>query len=384
MAGIYIHIPFCKQACHYCNFHFSTTGKYKGEMVNALCRELELRQTYLDGAQIDSIYLGGGTPSLLSEKELQALFEQIFTLFSVGENPEITLEANPDDLDKSYLKTLANSPVNRLSIGIQSFFDRELTWMNRSHNAEEALSCIHLAHDHSFENITIDLIYGVPDSGMDTWRENLDRFFALNIPHLSAYCLTVEPRTALAHFVKTGQSPPPDDEMATAQFEYLIREMEKRDYLHYEISNFGKKAYLSKHNRSYRQGIPYLGIGPSAHSFDGRSRQWNVANNAKYMKALQAGEIPAEREVLDVRTQYNEYIMTALRTMWGVSSSKLDQFGENYRQYFEKAMAGYLKNGFVEHAGGAFRLTAGGKPFADRIAMEAFATRQPATTRNPR
>ncbi len=371
MSGIYIHIPFCKQACHYCDFHFSTSMKLKGQLVEALLKELEQRSSYLQEAPLSSVYFGGGTPSLLDREELEAVFQKIHQLFSLKENAEITLEANPDDLSEEKLKILRDTPVNRLSIGIQSFFDEDLEFMNRAHNAREAHACIEKAQQYGFDNLTVDLIYGAPTTSDEHWLANLNRLFEYNIPHLSCYCLTVEPRTALAHMVKAGKVAAVDDEQAGRQFDLLMEKMAENGYEHYEISNFAKPNWYAVHNSNYWKGVPYLGIGPSAHSYNGFSRQWNVANNVKYIKALN-GEGPLfEVEELTPEQRYNEYVMTGLRTKWGVNLEKIDS---SFHTYFLKEIHPFVEEGKIKEEQGTYVLTHAGKHMADRIAMELFLT----------
>jgi oxygen-independent coproporphyrinogen-3 oxidase len=369
--GMYLHIPFCKQACHYCDFHFSTSLKKKGELVNALCKELLLRKGELIGT-VETIYFGGGTPSLLSSEELQQIFETIYSNFKVSEKPEITLEANPDDLTAARLKELANSPINRLSIGIQSFFEADLKLMNRAHNVSEALESIKKAKQY-FENISIDLIYGIPGMGFDRWKQNLEIALNLQVPHLSCYALTVESRTALKKFIDSGKVQPVDEEMAKQHYEFLLSETEKAGYHNYEFSNFGKPSYHSRNNTAYWEGKPYLGIGPSAHSFDGKSRSWNVANNTKYIKSLEAGILPSEREFLSKQDRYNEYIMTALRTAKGVSVEKVEaDFGADLSKYLLEQAQPHLKSGLLELANGTLRISRKGKFLGDGIASDLF------------
>ncbi len=371
MAGIYLHIPFCKQACHYCNFHFSTSLKYKDEMVAAMLRELELQQAYLGGEPVETIYFGGGTPSLLDQRDLDLFFDQIFKHYPIGPGElEITLEANPDDLTPQKIKELRQTPVNRFSIGIQSFSEDDLKFMNRAHNAREALACIRNAQDAGYENLTVDLIYGSPTTSDAQWATNLQQVFDFEIPHLSSYCLTVEEKTALAHFVKTGKSKPVDEEQAARQFEFLVKQTEAQGFEHYEISNFAKPGWHSRHNSSYWKGAKYLGIGPSAHSFDGVSRQWNVANNAAYLRSLNEGEIPFEKEILTPEQRYNEYVMTSLRTMWGCDLKKIGELG--YEEHFLKNVEPYLSEGIVERSDAIFKLTPKGKFLADGVASQLF------------
>lgn len=372
MAGIYLHIPFCKQACHYCNFHFSTSLKYKSAMVGAILKELELQKDYLAAEKIETIYLGGGTPSLLDKKDLDLIFDKIDQHYDLNNAIEITLEANPDDLTIEKIADLAASPVNRLSIGVQSFFEEDLQFMNRAHNAQEAIQSIQNAKTAGFANLTVDLIYGSPTTSMNNWDVNLKTIFDLEIPHISCYCLTVEPQTALDHFVKAGKAKPVDEEQAARQFEVLVAEMEAKGYDHYEISNFALPGCYSKHNSSYWLGKKYLGIGPSAHSFNGVSRQWNVANNAKYIAGLEKNELPFEKETLTPKQQYDEYVMTALRTIWGCDLKKVASFGEKFKSHFLKNVRPFLMDESVFEKSGHYFLTKKGKLLADKISMELF------------
>lgn len=372
MAGIYLHIPFCKQACHYCDFHFSTLLQHRAPMIGALMRELELRADYLPEKKISSIYLGGGTPSLLDEAELHRLFDAIYRLFAVEEGAEITLEANPDDLSLYYLNMLAESPVNRLSIGIQSFREEDLRLMNRAHSAEEAHRCLRMARESGFELLTADLIYGLPGLTDADWVANLDQLLAMDLPHFSAYGLTVEPKTALHKMVRTGKVQVATDADQQRQFDLLMDMASARGYLHYEISNFAKPEKEAVHNSSYWHGAPYLGIGPSAHSFNGHSRQWNVANNARYLAALEKGEIPAEVEQLTPYDRFNERILTALRTSAGLSLSQLEtDFGADWLQHLHAAL-GDVDAEWYQLQADRLVLTRAGRHFADRIASELF------------
>ncbi|WP_372769317.1 radical SAM family heme chaperone HemW [Lutibacter sp.] len=377
MAGIYIHIPFCKQACYYCDFHFSTSLKNKDEMLIALKRELVLRKDELNKEQIDTIYFGGGTPSLLTIDELRMLVDIVFENYEVVEDAEITLEANPDDLTSEKIKELAKLPINRLSIGIQSFFDDDLKFMNRAHSAEESKKCLTEATKY-FDNITIDLIYGVPNMSNEKWLSNLKQAFDFNIPHISAYALTVEEKTVLHKLIKTGKVPPVDENLALKHYNILVKETEKRGYVNYEISNFGKLAYFSRHNTSYWLGYNYLGIGPSSHSFNGFERSWNVSNNTKYIKALLADELPSEKEQLTEINRFNEYIMTGLRTIWGVSFQKVEkEFGAMYLQELKKSAERHIESGLLEielrsFSGKVLVTTKKGKFLADGIASDLF------------
>ncbi len=371
MSGIYIHIPFCKQACHYCDFHFSTSLKKKEELVNALCTELVLRKNELDG-NVETIYFGGGTPSLLSSEELQQIFKTIYKNYTVSENPEITLEANPDDLSKEQIHKFTNSQINRLSIGIQSFFEEDLKLMNRAHNASEALESIKEAKQY-FENISIDLIYGIPGMSSERWKKNLEIVLSLDVPHLSCYALTVEPKTALKKFIEKGIVPPVDEEAAKEHYEILLSETEKAGLENYEFSNFGKPGFHSRNNTAYWEGKPYLGIGPSAHSYDGKFRSWNIANNTKYIKSIGAGELPSEKELLSKQDKYNEYIMTGLRTKKGVSLGKVEsEFGKKYSKYLIKQAENLLKNNLLILENETLKISKKGKFLSDGIAADLF------------
>ena len=372
MAGIYLHVPFCKQACHYCNFHFSTSARHRDTMVDALVRELEMRTAYLDGAPVETVYFGGGTPSVLDTAEIERLLGAVYAHYPVAADPEITLEANPDDLSRAKLDELAATRINRLSIGIQSFSEADLRYMNRAHGAAEAARCVGWAQAVGFTNLSVDLIYGSPTTSHAQWADNLARTAALGVPHVSSYCLTVEPDTALDHFVRKGSARPVDEEQAAAQFEALLAWAEREGYAHYEISNFARPGRYARHNTNYWRGVPYLGIGPSAHSFDGTSRQWNVAHNAQYTNALAAGTLPAERELLSTDDRYNEYVMTSLRTMWGSDRARLAQFGEAYLPHFERQLQPYLRARHARLQDDHYRLTTSGKLLADRIASDLF------------
>ncbi len=377
MSGIYIHIPFCKQACHYCDFHFSTSLKKKGELVNALCNELVLRKDELIG-EVETIYFGGGTPSLLSSEELQQIFETIYSHFTVSENPEITLEANPDDIvsvraqSRTIFGDYKNIGINRLSIGIQSFFEKDLKLMNRAHNASEALGCIKEAKKY-FENISIDLIYGIPGMSNERWEKNLDIALSLEVPHLSCYALTVEPKTALKKFIDKGIVPPVDEESAKQHYEILLSKTEKAGFDNYEFSNFGKPGFHSRNNTAYWEGKHYLGIGPSAHSYDGNSRSWNVANNTKYIKSIGMGILPSEKEILSKTDKYNEYIMTGLRTKKGVSLEKIEnEFGKNFSEYLLNQAESALKSGLLIRENQTLKISRKGKFLSDGIAADLF------------
>lgn len=371
MSGIYIHIPFCKQACHYCDFHFSTSLKKKDKLIDALCKELVLRKEELKD-KVETIYFGGGTPSLLSSEELQQIFEAIHKNYTVSENPEITLEANPDDLSNSQIHKFTNSQINRLSIGIQSFFEEDLKLMNRAHNASEALECIKEAKQY-FKNISIDLIYGIPGMTNKRWKENLEVALKLDVPHLSCYALTIEPKTALKKFIEKGIVPPVDEDVAKQHYEILLSETEKAGLENYEFSNFGKPGFHSHNNTAYWEAKPYLGIGPSAHSYDGKSRSWNVANNTKYIKSIEEGILPSEEEILSKEDIYNEYIMTGLRTKKGVSLEKVkDEFGKDFLEYLLKQAKIHLQNKLLIQENQTLKISKKGKFLSDGIAADLF------------
>lgn len=371
MAGIYIHIPFCKQACHYCDFHFSTSIKKKDEMIAALISEVHLRKNEIN-EPVETIYFGGGTPSVLSTEEIDQILEPIFSLFNVIENPEITLEANPDDLSKDRIQQLAHSKINRLSIGIQSFYNEDLQMMNRAHNADEAWNSLVEATNY-FDNISIDLIYGIPNMGLDRWKANVQKALDLGINHISTYALTVEPKTALASLIKKGKIAQPDDGNAHEHFLALIEMLENADFIHYELSNFGKPNYFSKNNSAYWLGKKYVGIGPSAHSFNGTNRSWNIANNSLYIQSIQKNELPNETENLRVQDRYNEYVMTGLRTIWGVSLDRIEnEFGTNYKDYLLKEVQRFIDNEQLQLVNNVLKTTVKGKFFCDGIASELF------------
>ena len=373
MAGIYIHIPFCKQACNYCDFHFSTSLKMKSSFVAALLMEIELRKSVFENQSIESIYLGGGTPSLLNASELTLIFEKLASSFSISPDAEITLEANPDDLTFEKIQELKSTPVNRLSIGIQSFRDADLKFMNRAHTSSEALSSINMCKEAGFTNLTIDLIYGTPGMDENAWLENLQIAFKLNIPHISSYALTVEEKTALHYQILANKTPELDEQQSALQFEILMAEMKNNGYEQYEISNFCKPNSYSRHNSSYWKKDNYLGLGPSAHSFLGDKRLWNVSNNGKYIKSLEKGILPLQEECLTVRDRYNEYVMTSLRTKWGCSLQVIEtDFSLEFANYFKEEIKSYVVQGYVNLEMEVYYLTESGKLLADRIASDLF------------
>ncbi|MFM2266068.1 MAG: hypothetical protein RLZ77_1488 [Bacteroidota bacterium] len=372
MAGIYIHIPFCKQACHYCDFHFSTSVKNKTQLIHALLDEIRLRKSSWQNEAIETIYFGGGTPSVLTIEELNLILDAVYHHFQVIEKPEITLEANPDDLSPDYLLLLAKSRINRLSIGIQSFFDADLQLMNRAHNAEQAKQSLALATTY-FDNITLDLIYGIPALSDEKWRQNIETALSFGVPHISAYALTVEPKTALHQFIQKKQMPALDESQAEAHFRLLVELLQAKGFVHYELSNFGKPGYFSRNNSSYWLGKKYLGIGPSAHSFDGHTRSWNVSNNAKYIKSIQNQILPSETEILSITDRYNEYVMTGLRTIWGVSFAHIEsQFGLAYLEYLHTQIQPHLQSGLLQVEHNIVTTTPKGKFLCDGISADLF------------
>ncbi|CAM4253696.1 oxygen-independent coproporphyrinogen-3 oxidase [Pedobacter westerhofensis] len=372
MSGIYIHVPFCKQACHYCDFHFSTSLQYVDEMTDAICTEIIMKKDRITD-QVGSIYFGGGTPSILPQKSFEKIFNTLTTHFSVASDAEITIETNPDDLDAKKIAILRQLPVNRFSIGIQSFFNEDLIWMNRAHNAAEADSCIMRSQDAGFENLSIDLIYGYPLLTDEKWHSNIRKAIGLQVPHLSAYSLTVEPRTALAAAIKKGKQVPVNDEQSAAQFISLIEKSGMAGFDHYEISNFSLPGKHAVHNTNYWRGIPYLGIGPSAHGFNGNTRYLNIANNAKYMTQIAAGKLAETVEELDIYDRFNEYVMTSLRTMWGTDLSKIERdFGKEFLNDTIENSETFIRRNWLENKNGTLTLTQDGKLFADYIASELF------------
>jgi oxygen-independent coproporphyrinogen III oxidase len=338
-------------------------------MLKAMVREIELQKNYLQGEPIETIYFGGGTPSMLEKSELMEIFEAIYRQHTIVSNPEITLEANPDDLTETKIRELKTTPINRLSIGIQSFAEVDLRWMNRAHTAEESIKCLRHVLNIGFEDITIDLIYGAPTTTHAQWEKNLQQTLDLHIPHISAYCLTIEEGTALHNFVKKGKSAPTDDAHAAQQFQTLLATLQKNGYDHYEISNFALPNRYARHNTNYWRGVKYVGIGASAHSFDGESRQWNVANNALYIQAVKMNAIPQEKELLTLAQRYNEYVMTSLRTMWGCELAKINS---TFQPHFLKEIATFIKKGWIIRQKDTFCLTNNGKLFADFVASELF------------
>jgi oxygen-independent coproporphyrinogen-3 oxidase len=373
LAGIYIHIPFCKQACIYCNFHFSTSLKSKDALLEALHKEISLRKNYLPDEPVKTIYFGGGTPSLLSATEIGNLMLSLEKNFDLSALTEITLEANPDDLDIEKLKALRSVGINRLSIGVQSFHDRSLQFINRAHNAAEAIKCVHEAHESGFEDISIDLIYGIPGITEEMWLSDLDILKSLHIPHFSAYALTVEPRTVLDKWIAKGKSEAVDDTAIAQHFQLLQQWCQANGYLPYEISNYCLPGHEARHNSAYWKAESYIGFGPSAHSFDGESRQWNIANNNLYISKIVAGDTFFEKEYLSLADKCNEYVMTSLRTLTGCDLEKIkENFGADFYNSILHSARGHIQTGWIQESGNSLILTQSGRLFADKIISDLF------------
>lgn len=378
MAGIYIHIPFCKSKCAYCNFFSVATDKQRAGFLDALKKEILIRKSYLNCEKINTIYFGGGTPSLLKPDEIQSILDVLYKNFNISENAEITLEANPDTVSRELLKDFNIVGINRLSVGIQSFFDDDLQYLNRRHDSKHALQVLDWANEVGFQEVTMDLIYGIPTLTEEKWAEDLDIFFSKGISHLSAYALTIEPKTALGQRISKGVAAPVDEDATIRHYEMLVERAENEGFEHYEISNFAKLGHYSRHNRSYWDGVKYLGLGPSAHSFDGISRQWNVANVTEYCKLINDFRNSLnmnwfEKEVLTSDDRYNEYVMTSLRTCWGCDTEAISRnFGEKYKLHFDRNIVPYLSDGRLVRKGSCYALTEEGMLFADGIAAELF------------
>lgn len=368
-----MHIPFCRKACHYCDFHFSTSLKGRDDLLSAMNSELIIRKEYLEGEKVETIYFGGGTPSLLSVDELKRFVEVINNIHEVDSNPEITLEGNPDDLTKEKIRELKGGPVNRLSIGIQSFRENDLRWMNRAHNASQSEYAVKLSQDAGFDNITIDLIYSIPGMSIDDWKENIQKAISLDVNHISAYSLTIEPKTFFGHQEKKGSLRAVEQETSEEQFLLMCELLSAAGYEQYEVSNFAREGCRSRHNTSYWEGKKYIGIGPSAHSFNGKSRQWNISNNAVYTRAIMTGESYFEQELLDDRIRLNEYIMTRLRTSAGIDLGYISQaFGIDVLAGHEDMIEDYQRKGKILRNGQNLKLTGKGFLLADRIASDLF------------
>lgn len=372
MAGIYIHIPFCKQKCTYCDFHFSTTfHSYRSRMIGTILKEIELRKDYLNEASIETIYFGGGTPSILTIEELEQILSAIHSNYDTSNLAEVTLEANPDDITTNQVQEWKEIGVNRLSIGLQSFKESDLKWMNRAHNVEESYTCIKSAIEGGITNLTVDLMYGLPDLSNEEWKNHIQTVVDMGVQHVSAYCLTIEEGTVLDKFVENGKIVPPTDDLQAEQFLLLVDTLEKNGIMQYEISNFGKEGFESKHNSNYWKGTHYLGIGPSAHSFDGKSRSWNVANNQKYMQQIEAGGDWNETEILSKNDLFNELILTGLRTVDGVDLAHINSILP-IESTTNNQIEQYCAEGLMEKVTNKIRLTKVGRLQADRIAADMF------------
>ena len=371
---IYLHIPFCKQKCSYCNFHFSTSFSLKDEMLSAIKKEIQLRHNELENKTLKSLYFGGGTPSVLSVDEIKSLIDEIQKYFSFDENIEITLESNPDDLNKNFLKELSQTEINRLSIGTQSFYDEDLKLMNRAHNASEAESSIKRAQDFGLVNISVDLIYGSPTSNFEIWKDNLSKTIELQVPHVSSYALTVEPKTALEKWIENGKIRSPEETEQNQEFYYMKDFLKDNGFDHYEISNFGKPGFHSKHNSAYWKSEPYLGIGPSAHSYNGSfERSWNIANNPIYIKNLNQNILPKEKEILTEKDRFNEMIMIGLRTIWGVDLNRINQnFSSEVIDYLNQEIKSKIESGILEIENNYLKIPEKHWFLADGIASDLF------------
>ena len=368
MAGLYIHIPFCAKRCLYCDFFSNTDMKFKEPYVSAVIREMQLRQEYIGEEPLDTIYFGGGTPSQLQQADFERIFKAIDCLFNISSCKEITLEANPDDMTPEYVASLRNLPFNRVSMGVQSFKEKDLHFLNRRHDREQALRAVGLCKENGIQNISIDLIYGLPGQTLEEWQENLNDAIHLEIPHISAYHLIYEEGTALYKLMEAGKVAPIEEELSVTLFSTLINRLAEAGYLHYEISNFARPGYFSQHNSSYWTGKKYIGIGPSAHSYDGESRQWNISSLPPYLEGIRTGIPNIEIEKLDINTKYNDFIITGLRTMWGIRTSDIrEQFGEEKQAYLERQAATYLHQGLLIYENDTLTLSKEGIFISDGI-----------------
>ena len=373
MAGIYVHIPFCKQACHYCDFHFSTNQELRADVVESILKEIDLQKNYLGGEQIQTIYFGGGTPSILNSKELAAIMHRIKAFHSIAEKPEITVEANPDDLTRSKLDELLETGVNRLSIGIQSFHPKILSFLNRSHDAKTAITSYQLAKEAGFNNISIDLIYAIPNESNKEWEEDVEQAIGLQPEHISCYSLTIEEKTVFGKWSAAGKLKSTDDEVAAAHLEMLMDKLERNGYEHYEISNFSKPGLHARHNSNYWNQEKYLGLGPSAHSYNGTNRQFNVSNNSKYISSLKSDFIPFESEMLSRENKINEFILTSLRTQQGTDLKKLHRlYGFDLLNSNGEYLSTIFNSGLAILEADVLRLTRKGKLLADKISSDLF------------
>ena len=373
MAGIYIHIPFCRDACHYCDFHFTISYSRADEMVDAICKEISLRKSYLDQQELSTIYFGGGTPSSLSVSKIAHIVDTVYANHPVSDQPEITLEANPDDLDPGYIRNIQKTGVNRLSIGVQSFINEDLEWMNRTHNANQAETGIDLCQKAGFTNLNIDLIYGLPGQTIEKWISNLNKVIELDVPHISAYHLTYEPGTALYYRKEKRKVEELKEDDSINQFQVLISQLKQAGFIHYEISNFAREGFFSKHNLGYWNQEQYIGIGPSAHSYNGISRQWNLPRNRSYILSMNESRDFFEIESLGVEKKFHEYIMTSLRTMWGADLEYIIRyFGEEHHHHILNKSNRYITTGDIVRENEKIILTDKGKLISDFIIQDMF------------
>ncbi len=368
MAGLYIHVPFCVKRCLYCDFYSNTDMGYKSLYIDALVRELELRKDYISGEQLDTIYFGGGTPSQLQSDDFGRIFEAIYRLCNVSDSPEITIEANPDDMTQEYVASLRTFPFNRISMGVQSFKEEDLRFLNRRHDSRQAVHAVELCKKKGFSNISIDLIYGLPGQMPKEWDRNLDKAISLDIPHISAYHLIYEEGTALYKLKEAERITPVDEEVSLSLFTMLIERLRAAGYLHYEISNFAKPGMISRHNSAYWAGKKYLGLGPSAHSYNGESREWNISSLPVYIQSIESGKVENEAEALNANTRYNDFIITRLRTMWGIRLNDVQTlFGDDFLNYLQMQAEGYLRRGLLVKEGDVIRLSRDGIFVSDGI-----------------
>jgi len=375
MAGLYIHIPFCKQACYYCDFHFSTDQRFRSEFIIALNREIELQKSYLSSEPIDTVYFGGGTPSICSQDEIASILKTVYSNFSIAKDAEVTLEANPDDLSKEKLSELKSIGINRLSIGIQSFDDDVLRFLNRAHSTAEALACLSDARSLGFNNLSLDLIYAIPGQNLMAWKQNVREALSFSPEHVSCYSLTIEEKTVFGRLQNKGKFPVIPDEVSAEQFELLMEMMDDAKYDHYEISNFSKPGFQSRHNSSYWHQKKYLGVGPSAHSYDGTSRQANVRNNSIYVRSILSDTVPFEREELTRANKINEYILTTLRTSWGCNLQKINSDWQfDLLREKEQYISSLVLDGYAFINDHVLILTRKGKLLADKIAVDLFSS----------
>ena len=374
MSGIYIHIPFCKKICYYCDFHFSLNLSQKEQFIAALFKEIALQKEYLSVKNIETIYFGGGTPSVLSAQEINQIFEEIEKHFDLSNVGEITLEANPDDLSLDYLQALKQTKINRLSIGIQSFFDEDLLLMNRRHSANDAFRCVENAKKAGFENITIDLMYGLPNLSLERWKENINHALSLQVPHISAYHLSIEKQTAFNKFHNDGKFMLPSEDLSELQYTTLVEILKEQGFIHYEISNFAREGFLAVHNSSYWKQKTYLGLGPSAHSYNGTSRQWNISNNLKYISSLQNNELLIEKEILTDIDSCNEYVMTSLRTMWGIDLQYFEKHFSHFKPMLMQNAQTYVAAGKINITNNFITIDESGTFISDKIIADLFIT----------